>query len=71
MGGPVKPMIQHRKKVESVKVKVSGYEYVYYSYGHGMQYKQHKEHVFRVGWMWTVMVEESVMVTNLLKQLMM
>ena len=31
--------------------KVSGYEYVCCSYGHRIQ---HKEHVFQVGWMWTV-----------------
>ena len=46
-------------------------EWVYYSYGHGIQYNQHKEYVFRVGWMmWTIIVEESVMVMILLKQLM-
>ena len=37
------------KKVESVKVKVSEYEHVCYSYGHGIQCKQRKECVS--GWM--------------------
>ena len=61
------------KIVESVKVKVSGYEHVCYSYGHRIQCKQRKEYAFQVGWMWTVVAVESVLilVMTLVMQLMM
>ena len=56
-----------------MKVKASGYEHVCYSYGHGIQCKQRKEYVFQVGWMWTVVAVESVLilVMILVMQLMM
>ena len=62
MGVPVKLMILCCEKVYSVKVLGSGYENVCYSYDHGIQCKQHKEHAFHVGQRLIVGVVECVLI---------